>query len=37
MLKIATAVGNLKLPSPFIISSGPPGTNVNVISRYLAC
>jgi hypothetical protein len=36
MLKIDTTVGDLKLPNPFIISSGASGTNLNVISRHLA-
>ncbi len=33
MPKLATTVDGLKLPNPFIIGSGPPGTNLNVISR----
>jgi len=33
MLTLATTVDGLKLPNPFIIGSGPPGTNLNVISR----
>src|SRR5689334_19603069 len=30
---LTTSVDGLKLPNPFIIGSGPPGTNLNVISR----
>ena len=30
---LATVVDGLKLPNPFIIGSGPPGTNLNVISK----
>jgi dihydropyrimidine dehydrogenase (NADP+)/dihydropyrimidine dehydrogenase (NAD+) subunit PreA len=33
MTTLATTVDGLKLPNPFIIGSGPPGTNLNVISR----
>lgn len=33
MPTLATTVDGLKLPNPFIIGSGPPGTNLNVISR----
>ncbi len=33
MPTLATAVDGLKLPNPFIIGSGPPGTNLNVISK----
>ncbi len=33
MPTLATSVDGLKLPNPFIIGSGPPGTNLNVISR----
>jgi len=33
MPTLATIVDGLKLPNPFIIGSGPPGTNLNVISR----
>src|SRR5882757_5343999 len=33
MSTLATTVDGLKLPNPFIIGSGPPGTNLNVISR----
>jgi dihydropyrimidine dehydrogenase (NADP+)/dihydropyrimidine dehydrogenase (NAD+) subunit PreA len=33
MPTLATTVDGLKLPNPFIIGSGPPGTNLNVITR----
>jgi len=33
MATLATTVDGLKLPNPFIIGSGPPGTNLNVINR----
>mgnify|MGYP001604933334 CR=1 FL=1 len=33
MPTLNTIVDGLKLPNPFIIGSGPPGTNLNVISR----
>jgi dihydropyrimidine dehydrogenase (NADP+)/dihydropyrimidine dehydrogenase (NAD+) subunit PreA len=33
MPTLDTTVDGLKLPNPFIIASGPPGTNFNVISR----
>ena len=33
MPTLATAVNGLKLPNPFIIASGPPGTNLSVINR----
>ena len=33
MATLATVVDGLKLPNPFIIASGPPGTNLNVISK----
>src|SRR5258706_6873384 len=33
MPTLATSVYGLKLPNPFIIGSGPPGTNLNVITR----
>ncbi len=33
MPTLATTVDGLKLPNPFIIGSGPPGTNLNVINR----
>ena len=33
MPTLATTVDGLKLPNPFIIGSGPPGTNLNVISK----
>src|ERR1041385_1538510 len=33
MPTLATTVDGLKLPNPFIIGSGPPGTNLYVITR----
>ena len=30
---LATTVDGLKLPNPFVIGSGPPGTNLNVITK----
>src|SRR5262245_32011607 len=33
MASLATTVNGLKLPNPFVIGSGPPGTNANVISK----
>ncbi len=33
MPTLATTVDGLRLPNPFIVASGPPGTNLNVISR----
>jgi dihydroorotate dehydrogenase subfamily 1 len=33
MPTLAITVDGLKLPNPFIIGSGPPGTNLNVINR----
>jgi dihydropyrimidine dehydrogenase (NADP+)/dihydropyrimidine dehydrogenase (NAD+) subunit PreA len=33
MPTLATAVDGLKLPNPFVIGSGPPGTNLNVITK----
>ncbi|MGI9115765.1 MAG: NAD-dependent dihydropyrimidine dehydrogenase subunit PreA [Chthoniobacterales bacterium] len=33
MATLATTVDGLKLPNPFIIGSGPPGTNINVINK----
>lgn len=33
MPTLATTVDGLKLPNPFIIGSGPPGTNLGVINR----
>lgn len=35
MADISVTVNGLKLPNPFVIGSGPPGTNMNVISRAL--
>jgi dihydroorotate dehydrogenase len=33
MSTLSTNVDGLNLPNPFIIASGPPGTNLNVIHR----
>ena len=33
MPTLATTVNGLKLPNPFVIGSGPPGTNLNVIAK----
>ena len=33
MPTLATSVDGLSLPNPFVIGSGPPGTNLNVINR----
>ena len=33
MATLATTVDGLTLPNPFLIASGPPGTNLNVIQR----
>lgn len=33
MPTLATTVDGLKLPNPFVIGSGPPGTNLNVIAK----
>lgn len=33
MPTLSTVVDGLKLPNPFVIGSGPPGTNLGVISR----
>jgi dihydroorotate dehydrogenase subfamily 1 len=33
MPSLATTVNGLQLPNPFIIGSGPPGTNLSVINR----
>ncbi|HEY5769259.1 MAG TPA: NAD-dependent dihydropyrimidine dehydrogenase subunit PreA [Terrimicrobium sp.] len=33
MATLSTTVDGLRLPNPFIIASGPPGTNLNVIQR----
>ena len=35
MATLATTVNGLKLPNPFVIGSGPPGTNANVIGKAL--
>src|SRR4051794_20058089 len=33
MPDLSTTVDGLKLPNPFVIASGPPGTNANVIGK----
>jgi dihydropyrimidine dehydrogenase (NADP+)/dihydropyrimidine dehydrogenase (NAD+) subunit PreA len=33
MADLTTIVDGLKLPNPFVIASGPPGTNANVIGK----
>ncbi len=33
MADLSTTVDGLKLPNPFVIGSGPPGTNANVIGK----
>ena len=33
MPDLSTTINGLKLPNPFIIGSGPPGTNANVIGK----
>ncbi len=33
MSTLALTVDGLKLPNPFVIASGPPGTNINVITK----
>src|SRR5205823_7301719 len=33
MATLETVVDGLKLPNPFVIGSGPPGTNANVIGK----
>src|SRR6187397_168513 len=33
MPTLAVTVNGLKLPNPFVIGSGPPGTNANVIGK----
>lgn len=35
MPTLATTVNGLNLPNPFVIGSGPPGTNANVIGKAL--
>jgi dihydroorotate dehydrogenase subfamily 1 len=35
MSTLETTVNGLKLPNPFVIGSGPPGTNANVICKAL--
>src|SRR5215471_7825830 len=33
MTDLSTTVDGLRLPNPFVIASGPPGTNANVIGK----
>src|SRR2546430_11163806 len=33
MADLSTTVDELRLPNPFVIASGPPGTNANVIGK----
>jgi dihydropyrimidine dehydrogenase (NADP+)/dihydropyrimidine dehydrogenase (NAD+) subunit PreA len=33
MATLSTTVDGLRLPNPFVIGSGPPGTNLNVITK----
>lgn len=33
MANLATTIDGLQLPNPFVIGSGPPGTNANVIGK----
>ena len=33
MPTLETTVNGLQLPNPFVIGSGPPGTNANVIGK----
>ena len=33
MADLSLTVNGLRLPNPFVIGSGPPGTNANVISK----
>ena len=33
MADLSTIVNGLKMPNPFVIASGPPGTNANVIGK----
>lgn len=33
MASLRTTVNGLRLPNPFVIGSGPPGTNANVIGK----
>ena len=35
MATLATTVNGISLPNPFVIGSGPPGTNANVIGKAL--
>src|SRR5947208_16214085 len=33
MANLSTTVNGLRLPNPFVIASGPPGTNASVIGK----
>jgi dihydropyrimidine dehydrogenase (NADP+) len=33
MANLSIEVGGLKYPNPFVLASGPPGTNARVIKR----
>ena len=33
MPTLATTVDGIQLPNPFVIGSGPPGTNANVVGK----
>ena len=33
MANLSTTINGLRLPNPFVIGSGPPGTNANVIGK----
>ena len=33
MANLSVTVNGLKMPNPFVIGSGPPGTNANVIGK----
>src|SRR6476619_8132010 len=35
MATLETTVDGIRLPNPFVIGSGPPGTNANVIGKAL--
>ncbi len=35
MANLSTTINGLRLPNPFVIGSGPPGTNANVIGKAL--
>src|SRR4051794_4439828 len=35
MATLETTVDGIRLPNPFVIGSGPPGTNANVVGKAL--